>query len=164
MVIEESRSEQNCDTTTVAGLSVGCSRALMMAASTSSINHDGNEVKGREPKPSFGTYTDSDENPGLHPSSAESVLAETREYILNSSDEDPFVQSFGMSAHELALEFARGTRRRARRPRLRRPVVQPPGLHVCRGPGDSVQHRQWRVQNSLSHDQSKGGCRYLHRS
>ena len=50
-----------CDTTQL-GMSEGGSRSLMSAASPLH-NHDANEGKGAMPKPSFGAYTDSEDEP-----------------------------------------------------------------------------------------------------
>ena len=87
-------------TSTVVGLSAGCSRALMMTSNTLH-NQDGKEAEGIHSKPSFGTYSDSDDRgPGLHTSSGESVSDGAGEAD-GSSSEDSFAQRFGILAREL---------------------------------------------------------------
>ena len=86
-LISESTSDLTQDmTSTVVGLSEGCSRALTMTANPFP-DQDGNESEGIKSKPSFGTYSDSDDDgPGLHTSSGESVPGGAGEVDDSSSD------------------------------------------------------------------------------
>ena len=60
----ESKGDQTRDLTpgglSLKDLSAGCSRARMMTANPFQ-DQDGNEAEGTKSKPSFGTYSDSDD-------------------------------------------------------------------------------------------------------
>ena len=121
--LSESTGDQVHDmTSTVVGLSAGCSRALMITASPFQ-DQDGKEARQTQSRHSSGKYCDSDdEGPGLHASSDESVPGEAGN-VSHSNGGDSFTDRCGMWARELETEIARNASRQALRRRLRRPVV-----------------------------------------
>ena len=107
------------DSTHSVGLSVGCARILTMAANPLQDEH-GSKAEGVEPKPSFGTYEESDSSGPRPLRSSSSSEAEPG----RAGSEDSEVE-FLERLRVLQLDVHR---KRLRKVKKKRSVARPPGL------------------------------------
>ena len=124
--IAESIANQ-LDSTHSVGLSEGCARILTMAANPLQDEH-GSEAERVEPKPSFGTYEESDSSGRLP------LIASSSSEVEAGPKSDDSEVDFLERLRLLQLDVQN---RRKRRAKKRRPVFDPPGL-CCDHPEPAV--------------------------